>query len=87
MAKHDLVFYSKRSTPKVVTKGADPGKVPEGYGKVVKRRAASEQEERVIAKGKWVRVDEKGSTPSDSSYKTTKYRPKLAAKRKAAKGS
>lgn len=84
MAKHDLVFYSKRSTPKVVTKGADPGKVPEGYGKVTKRRAATEQEERVIAKGKWVRVDEKARTPSDSNYKVTKYRPGLAKKRKSA---
>jgi hypothetical protein len=83
MSKHDLIFYSKRSTPKVVAQGASPGKVPEGYGKVTKRRAATEKEERVIARGKWVRVDEKARTPSDSDYKVTKYRPKLGAKRKA----
>lgn len=77
-AKHDLIFYENRSTPQVVPKGA-PSKPKKGYGKVVKRRPASEEEEKVIRSGRWVRVDSKGRKPSDPKYKKTKYRPQLVS--------
>lgn len=80
MAKHDLIFYANRRTPEVVTKGQPGKKGGEGTaaGKVVKRRAATEREERAISSGNWLRVNVKGSTPSSSTYKSeskSKIRP------------
>lgn len=82
MGKHDLVFFSNRSTPQVVSKGAK-AKPKKGYGKVTRRRAANASEERTIARGGWVRVDAKGNKPSSSRYKASKYRKALGAKRRA----
>lgn len=82
MSKHDLVFYANRSTPKVVSKGEKP--TPKsGWGNQTKRRAATADEEKVIASGKWLRVDEQGDKPSSSSYKPSRYRKKLGEKRRA----
>lgn len=50
-AQHDLIFYSNRSTPQIVTKGAK-AKPKKGYGKQTKHRAATTQEEKQISKGK-----------------------------------
>lgn len=82
MGKHDLVFYSNRSTPKVVSKGEKPTP-KQGWGKQTKRRAATAEEEKTIASGKWLRVDQQGDKPSSASYKASSYRPQLGAKRKA----
>jgi len=80
MSKHDLIFYENRRTPEVVATGAKGKKGGPGTaaGKVVKRRAATKDEERIIAGGNWVRVNFKGSTPSDKNYKSeskSKIRP------------
>lgn len=74
--KHDLIFYSARSTPQVVLRDA-AAKPKKGYGEITKRRRASEEEEAKIEKGIWVRVDEDGNTPGDENYKKTQYRPNL----------
>lgn len=74
--KHDLVFYENRSTPLVVTRGGKAPTNPE-YGKQVRRRAATDAEERIIARGDWVRVDQAGRKPSDAGYRTSKMRPML----------
>lgn len=71
MAEHDLVFYEKRSTPKVVKKGERVENPPASYGKQTKRRAATEEEEKTIARGDWVRVDEKGTKGGEDGYKKT----------------
>lgn len=81
MAKHDLVFYSNRSTPKVVSKGEKP-EPKQGWGKQTKRRAATADEEKTIASGRWLRVDEQGDKPSSSSYKASNYRKNLGDKRR-----
>ena len=73
-AEHELIWYENRRTPEVVAKGA-PGKkggAGTAAGKVVKRRAATEEEERTIARGDWVRVEPGGKKPSDPGYKKAK---------------
>lgn len=78
MAKHRLVWLENRNTPKVLPAGSGPYKPKPSEGKVVKSRQANAQEESTIAKGGWVRVDKKGSTPSSSSYGTgSKIRPQF----------
>lgn len=79
---HDLIFYSNRSTPQVVSKGAE-GKPKKGYGKQTRRRAATAAEEKTIASGGWVRVNSDGTKPSSSGYKASSYREKLGEKRRA----
>lgn len=74
MAEHDLIFYEARSTPKVVRKGESPENVPESYGKQTKRRAATEDEEKVIARGDWLRVDESGKKGGEDGYKKTRMK-------------
>lgn len=69
--QHDLIFFEKRSTPKVVSRGAK-FEAPESYGKQTKRRAATEDEEKVIARGDWLRVDEDGKKGGEPGYKKTK---------------
>ena len=71
-AKHDLIFFEKRSTPKIVLRGEHLDKVPEAYGKQTKRRFATEEEEKQIARGDWVRVDENGKKGGEDGYKKTK---------------
>lgn len=71
MSLHDLIFYEKRSTPKIVKRGEHVSDVPESYGKQTSRRAATENEEELIFKGEWVRVDSKGRRPGDPGYKKT----------------
>lgn len=75
-AKHDLIFLENRRTPKVVPEG-QKYEPKESEGKIAKRRAATEEEERVIRRGDWVRVNEKGEKPGDSGYmkKKSKVRP------------
>lgn len=77
--EYDLVFYSNRSTPEVVVRGREPNP-KSGYGKQTKRRAATEEETKVIRRGDWLRVDAEGNKPSSKDYKTTKYRPWLSKK-------
>jgi hypothetical protein len=72
MAEHDLVFYEKRSTPKVVKKGERVENPPASYGKQTKRRAATQAEEKVLASGQWLRVDESGKKGGEDGYKETK---------------
>lgn len=74
--KYDLVFYSERSTPQVVERGALP-KPKVGFGDVTLRRPATPREEVTLDKGKWLRVDEYGNKPSSPNYKKTRYRPEL----------
>lgn len=78
MAQHDLIFYENRSTPEVVSKGAK-GNPKNGYGKQTRRRAANADEEKDIAAGRWVRVDQKGKKAGEAGYKKTKYRPQLVS--------
>ena len=68
---HELVWLENRRTPKVVSEGAkyEP---TEAEGKIVRRRKANAEEEKTIAKGDWVRVNEHGDKPSDSGYKRKK---------------
>lgn len=70
---HDLIFFEKRSTPKVVDKGAD-FEAPESYGKQTSRRAATEEEEKVIARGDWLRVDQSGKKGGEDGYKKTRMK-------------
>ena len=81
---HDLIFYANRRTPEGVSKGAEGKKGGEGTkaGKVTKRRAATASEEKTIASGGWLRVNESGKKPSDKSYMNKKsgVRPQLNRK-------
>lgn len=70
-AKHDLIFFEKRSTPKVVSAGAS-FTAPESYGRQTRRRAATAEEEKVIARGDWLRVDQSGKKGGQPGYKKTK---------------
>lgn len=70
---HDLIFFEKRSTPKVVSKG-QPFTAPESYGKQTKRRPATEEEEKIIARGDWVRVDQSGHKGGEDGYKKTRMK-------------
>ena len=77
MAKHRLVWYANRNTPRVVTVGKTAKKKP-SEGKVVKSRAATAAEEKQIAKGTWVRVDRNGKKPGQKGYGTgSKVRPQF----------
>lgn len=74
MAEHDLIWYQNRRTPEVVPRGA-PGKkggAGTAAGPAIKRRKATEEEEKAIARGDWVRVTPSGKTPSDEGYKADK---------------
>ena len=77
MAKHRLVWYQNRNTPRVVTVGKSAKKKP-SEGKVVKSRPATAAEEKQIAKGTWVRVDRNGKKPGQKGYGTgSKVRPQF----------
>jgi len=71
---HDLVWCEGRRTPEVVRKGQPSKKCgpDKAAGKVVKRRAATADEEKTIRDGGWVRVSPSGKTPSDPGYKESK---------------
>lgn len=71
MAKHDLIFFEKRSTPKVIGTGK-PFKAPESYGKQTRRRPATAEEEKKIARGDWLRVDQSGKKGGQPGYKKTR---------------
>lgn len=71
-AKHDLIFYANRSTPKVVSAGAKAPEPKKGYGKQTKRRAATASEEKTISSGQWLRVDQKGKKGGQPGYKKTR---------------
>ena len=75
------MFYQNRSTPEVVSKGATGKKGGAGTkaGKVVKRRAATADEEKKIRNGQWVRVDKKGKKGGESGYAKSKIRPQLTS--------
>lgn len=74
--QHDVIFLENRRTPKVVSKGARYQPKP-SEGRITKRRAATADEEKVIARGDWVRVNERGEKPGDPGYmrKKSKVRP------------
>lgn len=72
---HDLIFFEKRSTPKVVSKG-QKFRAPESYGKQTRRRPATEEEEKQIANGQWVRVDQSGTKGGQPGYKKTRMKGK-----------
>ena len=82
MAKHDLIWYKNRRTPEVVPQG-QPGKkggAQTAAGPAIKRRAATEDEEKLIASGQWLRITPSGKKPSDEGYKSdkkSKIRPKF----------
>jgi hypothetical protein len=72
-----LVWYEGRNTPAVVKSG-QTRKKKKGEGKVVKSRPPTAAEQKQIAKGKWVRVDKTGKTPSSKGYGTgSKVRPQF----------
>lgn len=81
-ASHDLIWVENRRSPKVVSKGAkyEPS---EAEGKIVKRAAADERDERDIAAGRWVRKNRDGKRPGDSGYmdRKSKVRPQHNALR------
>jgi len=76
---HDIIFVENRRTPVVRPKGK-PYEAKPSEGKITKRRPATAEEEKVIARGDWVRVNEKGDKPGDSGYKSkkSKVRPQKA---------
>lgn len=67
-ATHDLIWVEGRRTPKVVPTG-EKYEPSEAEGKITKRRKATEDEEKTIANGDWVRVNEDGKKPGDPGYK------------------
>ena len=79
-AEHDVLFLENRRTPKVVPRGKKYTPKP-SEGRIVKRRKATKDEEKTIAKGDWLRVAKDGKKPSDPGYKRdnpSKIRPNLA---------
>lgn len=72
-----LVYYANRSTPQVVKNG-QKAKPKAGYGKVVKTRKATKEEEAQLRKGKWIRTRKDGKKPGDKGAQRSKYRPHLA---------
>lgn len=79
-AEHDVLFLENRRTPKVVPRGKKYTPKP-SEGRIVKRRKATADEEKTIAKGDWLRVAKDGKKPSDPGYKRdnpSKIRPNLA---------
>lgn len=82
MAEHDLIWYENRRTPEVVPRGGagKKGGPNTAAGRVIKRRAATADEEKQIAKGGWLRLTPSGKKPSDPNYKSdkkSKIRPKF----------
>ena len=75
-AGHEMIWYEKRSTPEVIPVGDKPKAKP-SYGPITKRRKATADEEKEIATGKWIRIDQHGNRPSSPNYKKTAYRPQL----------
>jgi len=68
---HDLIFFEKRSTPKVIGRGK-PFIAPKTYGKQTRRRPATPDEEKIIARGDWLRVDQSGNKGGAEGYKKTR---------------
>ena len=68
---HDLVWLENRRTPKVVKKG-EKYEPTDAEGKITRRAPASEQDEKDIASGDWVRKNEHGDKPGDPGYKRKK---------------
>lgn len=67
----DVLFLENRRTPKIVKKG-ESYEPTEAEGKIKSRRAATEEEEKTISRGDWVRVNEHGDKPGDPGYKRKK---------------
>lgn len=74
----DILFLENRRTPKIVKRGERYQPKP-SEGRITKRRHATEDEEKVIRRGGWLRVNERGEKPGDSGYmkKKSKVRPQL----------
>lgn len=83
MASHDMIFFEKRSTAKVVSKGAS-FTAPPSYGKQTRRRPATPEEETQIAAGKWVSTDQGGKKAGQAGRKKTQLRPGLMKQKSAA---
>lgn len=79
-----IIYYANRSTPQVVKPGKTV-KSKKGYGKRTKIRSATADEVAQFKKGKWLRTREDGKAPNAKGSKQSRYRPKLAAKSRAAK--
>jgi len=82
VSTHDLIWYKNRRTPEVVFTGRPGTKGGAGTaaGPVIKRRPATEDEEKMIARGEWVRVTPSGKKPNDRGYlsdQQSKIRPKF----------
>lgn len=79
LAQHDAVFLSGRRTPKIVKRG-ERYRPSEAEGRIVKRRPCTQEEERTIRNGGWVRVNVDGKRPGDPGYKDrkSKIRPNLS---------
>jgi hypothetical protein len=83
VAKHRLIWLENRNTPKVLPSGSKPYQPKPSEGKVVKSRPATEQEEKEIARGDWIRVDRHGRRPGHPNYGTgSKVRPQFDKKKK-----
>lgn len=83
MAAHDMIFFEKRSTAKVVPKGKS-FTAPPSYGKQTRRRPATPAEEKKIAAGEWVDTDQSGKKSGEAGRKKTKLRPALLKQKSAA---
>jgi len=83
-AEHDLLFLENRRTPKVVPRGQRYTPKP-SEGRITKRRHATKDEERVIARDDWLRVNQDGKKPGQPGYmdRRSKVRPQLNAVERA----
>jgi hypothetical protein len=67
--RYRLTFYANRSTPQVTPAGQTPKPAKANYGRKVSSRMSTDDEERKMKGGKWLRVDSKGKRPGDASYR------------------
>ena len=74
--EHDVLFLENRRTPKVVPRGKRYEPKP-SEGRIVKRRRATAEEEKIIARGDWLRVNQDGKKPGQPGYmeRRSKVRP------------
>lgn len=78
---HDLIWWSDRQTPQVVPAGASADDHKKSnYGKVVKRRKATAEEERKIRDGKWIAPkDHPKGAKSRKGLKNPSYGQRIVA--------
>lgn len=82
--KVKLIYYANRSTAQTCKPGQTvKGKA--GYGKRTRVKTATPEQVKQLKAGKWLRDREDGKKHNDKGSKTSRYRPQLAAKQKAAR--